>query len=88
MYFPLIFYQHFWEIVKRDLMKLLNEFQAGKLDIPRLNYGIITLIPKTADAKQIQKFRPIFLLNVSFKIITKVLMNRLSAVIKPIILPT
>ena len=83
---PIDFYQHFGEVVKWDLMKLLNEFQAGKLDITRLNYGI-TLIQKTI-AKQIQKFRPICLLNVSFKIITKVLMNRLSAVIKPIILPT
>ena len=69
-------------------MKLLNEFHEGKLDICRLNYGIITLEPKSDDAKQIQKFRLICLLNVSFKIITKVLMNRLSKIIKPIILPT
>uniref|UniRef100_A0A453KWR1 Reverse transcriptase domain-containing protein n=1 Tax=Aegilops tauschii subsp. strangulata TaxID=200361 RepID=A0A453KWR1_AEGTS len=85
---PVDFYQHFWETVKWDLMKLLNDFHEGKLDITRLNYGIITLVPKSKDAKQIQKFRPICLLNVSFKIITKVLMNRLSRIIKPIILPT
>lgn len=50
------------------------------LDIERLNYGIIT-----KDAAQIQKFRPICLLNVSFKIITKVLMNRLDRVMAYII---
>ena len=85
---PIDFYQHFWEIVKCDFMKLLNDFHEGKLDITRLNYGIITLVPKSDDAKQIQNFRPICLLNVSFKIITKASMNRLSRIINPIILPT
>lgn len=43
------------------------------------------MIPKCKDAKQIQKFRPICLLNVSFKIITKVLMNRLSSCVREVI---
>lgn len=62
-------------------MVLLDDFHKGKLDIARLNYGIITLVPKTNDAKEIQTFRSVCLLNVSFKIITKVLMNRLSVVV-------
>lgn len=85
--FPIDFYQHFWELIKWDLKALLDDFHAGKADISRLNYGIITLVPKTKDAKQIQKFRPICLLNVSFKILTKVLMNRLTKVVNPIISP-
>ena len=65
----------------------MDDFHRGVVDLARLNYGIITLVPKVKDAKQIQKFRPICLLNVSFKIITKVLMNRLSKVVNPIISP-
>lgn len=42
-------------------------------------------MPKTQEALQIQKFRPICLLNVSFKIITKVLMMRVSRVIEYLI---
>lgn len=82
------FYQHFWDVIKWDLKDLLDDFHKGVLDISRLNYGIITLVPKTKDAKQIQKFRPICLLNVIFKIITKVLMNKLSKMVNPIISQT
>jgi hypothetical protein len=51
-----------------------------------LNYGLITLIPKVDNAMEIKKkFRPICLLNVCYKIITKTLNNRLSACITKII---
>ena len=86
--FNVEFYQHFWELIKTDLMNLFEDFHNGKLNISRLNYGVITLIPKMQGADQIQKFRPICLLNVSFKIFTKVLMNRLVGVADKIILPT
>lgn len=79
--FPVDFYKAFWEIIKMDLKDLLDDFHRGLLEVRRLNYGVITLIPKCKDALQIEKFRPICLLNVSFKIITRVLMKRLSKVI-------
>jgi hypothetical protein len=66
--FPMDFYQSFWEIIKPDLMDLFNEFHARRLPIHSLKFGIITLLPKIADAAQIQQYRPICLLNVSFKI--------------------
>ena len=72
-------------MVKWDLKALVDSFAKGEINIARLNYGIITLVPKTNDAKQIQKFRPICLLNVSFKIMTKVLMNRLAKCVAPVI---
>lgn len=75
-------------MVKWNIKALVEEFAKGKIDISRLNYGIITLVPKTADAKQIQKFRPICLLNVSFKIITKVLIKRLTQCLSPVISKT
>lgn len=83
--FPGEFYMKFWDIIKNDLLELINDFHKGLLSVERLNYGIVTLVPKTKDAAQIQKFRPIYLLNVSFKIITKVLMNRLDRVMMYII---
>jgi hypothetical protein len=43
---------------------MLDKFHSGNLDIERLNHGVITLIPKVPDAIVIQKFRPIYLLNV------------------------
>jgi hypothetical protein len=58
------FYQTFWETIKDDLKEMLDKFHSGNLDIERLNHGVITLIPKVPDAIVIQKFRPIYLLNV------------------------
>lgn len=41
-------------MVKWDLKGLLDDFHKGVLDIARLNYCIITLVPKAKDAKKIR----------------------------------
>ena len=64
--FNIEFYQHFCNLVKVDLFALLEEFYDHRLDLGRLNYGVISLLPKGSDVDMIQKFRPIFLLNVIF----------------------
>jgi hypothetical protein len=73
---PVEFYQSCWEIIKADFMEMIQEFWKHELDIDRLNYGVITLLPKIKEAAKIQQYRPICLLNVSYKIITKSLMLR------------
>jgi hypothetical protein len=67
---------------------MLDKFHSGQLDIERLNYGVISLIPKVPDADVIQKFRPICLLNVSYKILTKFLAIRLGLIIHKVIADT
>jgi hypothetical protein len=57
------------------------------LDIKRLNYGVITLVPKIKDAATIKQYRPICLLNVDYKGFTKVLTERLTPVAKGAIGP-
>jgi mannosylglycoprotein endo-beta-mannosidase len=47
---PIEFYQCCWDIVKYDIVHLFNDFHDSKTDISRLNYGIITLLPKIKDA--------------------------------------
>lgn len=54
-------------------MNLIWDFFEENLDLKRLNFGVITLVPKIKEANTIKQFRPICLLNVSFKIITKLL---------------
>uniref|UniRef100_A0A453KU06 Reverse transcriptase domain-containing protein n=1 Tax=Aegilops tauschii subsp. strangulata TaxID=200361 RepID=A0A453KU06_AEGTS len=73
--FPAEFYQNFWDIIKTDLLKLFNCLHADQLDLFKLNFGEIVLLPKIKEAERIQQFRPICLLNVSFKIFTKVNMS-------------
>ena len=85
--FPAEFCQQNCELVKWDLKSLLDDFHSGQIDISRLSYGLVTLIPKCRDATRIRKFKPICLLNVSFKIVTEVLMNRLNCVAGAMISP-
>jgi len=86
--FPVEFYQFFWEVVKLDLMNLFYEFHVGRLPIHSLNFGIITLLPKIVDEARIQQYMPICLLNMSFKIFTKVLNNRILKVADKMIGPS
>jgi len=86
--FPAEFYQFFWETIKADLIQLFVEFHRGELPLHSLNFGVITLLPKKEDATKVQQYRLICLLNVSFKIFTKVLTNRLSVVAQKIIRPS
>ena len=49
---------------------------------------MITLLPKKEDASRIEQYRPICLLNVSFKFFTKVGTNRVSTIAHKVIRPT
>jgi hypothetical protein len=83
--FPAEFYQVFWSLIKNDLMAMFREFHSGDLSLFSLNFGIITLIPKQQEVKKVQQYRPICMLNVSFKIFTKVMANRLALVANKLI---
>jgi hypothetical protein len=74
------FYQKFWEVIKEDLLDMFSGFYHDKLDLYRLNFALITIIPKENDARVMSKFRPISLLNCSYKVFTKVLTNRIGVV--------
>jgi hypothetical protein len=83
--FPVEFYAFSWDIIKGDLMTLFKEFYHGTLPLFKLNFGIIMQLLKHKDVTNIKQFRPIFLLNVSFKIFTKVAVKRLTGVAEKLI---
>jgi hypothetical protein len=66
--FSFLLYQEFWSIIKADdFMTLIRGFEKGEINIARLNYAIIILIPNEEDAKTLKTYRPINLINCSFK---------------------
>jgi len=75
--FPILFFKKFWDLVKPDIISLFGQFYNGNMDIWCLNYALVALLPKKEGASLVNDFRPISLLNVIIKIITKVLANRL-----------
>jgi hypothetical protein len=78
--FTVSFYRAFWPQLRDQFKEMLDLLFEGRLDLWRINYGVISLIPKVKDANTIKAFRPICLLNVCFKLITKILTNRLTLV--------
>jgi hypothetical protein len=85
--FPFLFYQKFWELIKNDLVNLFEDFHRGVLDLHRLNCALITLVPKVGEATNIKQFRPISLLNCSFKFFSKILTLRLTSIVQRIVAP-
>jgi hypothetical protein len=61
-------------------MALVGDFEKGSLDVSRINFAIITLIPKEPEARDMKKFRPISLGNCSLKIIRKAITNRITPI--------
>jgi hypothetical protein len=86
--FPVEFYQVFWETIKGESMAIFKDFHEGSLPMFSLNFGIITLLPKQQEVTHIRHFCPICVLNVSFKIFTKVAVNRISGIVEKLIRPT
>jgi hypothetical protein len=83
-----IFYHKFWDLIKDDLVALFANFHRGVLDLSGLNFALVTLIPKVGEATNMKQFRPISLLNCSFKIFSKLLTLRLSSIVQQIVSPT
>lgn len=65
--FGVSFFKKFWELIKGRYTRMFQDFHKGELDIRRLNFGVITLVPKVQDANTMKQYRPICLLNVDYK---------------------
>jgi hypothetical protein len=59
---------------------MFEDFYKGELNLYRLNFALITVIPKEKDSRTVNKFRPISLLNCSYTIFIKVLTNRVGVI--------
>nr|WP_131767154.1 reverse transcriptase domain-containing protein [Candidatus Protofrankia datiscae] len=83
--FSCTFYQTVWDIKKNSLIAAVLYFFYGGI-IPRsINARAIAFIPKKGSPATFSDFRPISLCNFSYKVITKILSNRLSRLL-PIII--
>jgi hypothetical protein len=79
------FYKTFWDKVKSSIIEMFGKFYREEMNLSRLNYGMISLILKIKEANNIKQFKPICLLGVDYKWITKVLTKRLTAVVDSVV---
>lgn len=62
---------------KKNWDNAINEFFDKGFILKELNYTAVTLIPKKSHERTVAKFRPIACTNVVYKVITKILTNRM-----------
>lgn len=68
------------------MQTVIEFFEKGEM-LPELNHTNITLIPKVDNPTKVTQFRPISLCNVIYKLISKILAERLKRVLGKLILP-
>ena len=78
--FSMAFSQSCWSILKSDIMDVLHNFHEQAVFERSLNVSFLALIPKKSDAMEVKDFHPISLVGGMYKIISKVLANRLRRV--------
>jgi hypothetical protein len=83
--FSLAFFQACWEVLKKDIMAIFSDFHACGQFEKSLNSTFISLIPKVFGATELKDFCSISLVSGIYKIISKVLANRLRLVMSKII---
>lgn len=83
--FGVSFFQQHWGIIGGKVKRAILDFLNGGSFDPVINETFITLIPKTPTAASVGEYRPISLCNVLYKLIAKVLANRLKTVLPSII---
>lgn len=82
------FYQQFWPEIKNEIMEEVDKvFRKGEFH-GATNHTNICLIPKPDVPKTMIDFRPITLCNVSYKIISKILVEKLKTILPEIISET
>ena len=84
---PIEFYKEFFDLLKKDLQDICNYVLFEQKITPKTwNQAIISLIPKqTEKLNSLKYWRPIFLLCTDYKLLTKILANRLKQILPDII---
>ena len=84
---PVEFYKELFDILKKDLQNIFNKVLFNLETTPKTwNQAITTLIPKqTENLHSLKYCRPISLLSTDYKILTKILANRLKQIMPQVI---
>ncbi|GAA0140492.1 hypothetical protein LIER_35250 [Lithospermum erythrorhizon] len=82
--FNRVFYQSFWDFVGVEVLNVVCFFMEGA-NMPRgLTSTVLTLLPKYYGPRTWNQYRPISLCTFASKVITKLINNRLSAILPKI----
>ncbi|RVW60790.1 LINE-1 reverse transcriptase-like [Vitis vinifera] len=83
--FTMAFWQECWEFVKEEVVDLFKEFFEHGSFSKCLNTTFLVLIPKKGGVEDLGDFKPISLLGGLYKLLAKVLANRLKKVLDRVV---
>lgn len=86
--FNMLCFQKFWKIMKGEVINFVKEFHKNGRLVKGINSSFITLIPKKETPIRRSNYRPISLVGSVYKVLAKLLANRLKAVLPHIISET
>nr|GFC85210.1 transposon TX1 uncharacterized [Tanacetum cinerariifolium] len=78
--FTFAFYKKFWDLIKSDVTTFVHEFFKTGFIPKGCNTSFIAFIPKNPNPMVMSDFRPISLISAQYKIIDKIMANRLAQV--------
>ncbi|KAF3645754.1 putative COP9 signalosome complex subunit 4-like [Capsicum annuum] len=79
--FSMAFFSQCWETINTDLVAALQNFHKEEIFEKSINASFVVLIPKKVGAMELKDFRPISLIGGVYKIIAKLMAERLKKVI-------
>eukprot|EP00253_Pinus_taeda_P024446 PITA_24446 len=84
--FTINFFKACWQTIKIEIWEVVEDSRRFGTILKSINSTFLALIPKEENAQTPEKFRPIALCNVIYKIISKVIANRLKPILPNLIL--
>nr|XP_048337067.1 uncharacterized protein LOC125424270 [Ziziphus jujuba var. spinosa] len=82
-----VFYKNYWDTVKSQLIKMIQESFRTKTITKGVNKTLLVLIPKSKNAASFNQFWPISLCNFKYKVVAKIIVSRLRPLLSRIISP-
>ena len=82
-----VFFRSCWEIVGSNIVQVIQRFFLTGFIHPSLNSNIIALISKTETTLRVEHYSPIAMGNFVFKVITRIIADRLGIICSTILLP-
>ncbi|RVW51555.1 Transposon TX1 uncharacterized 149 kDa protein [Vitis vinifera] len=83
--FTMAFWQSCWEFIKEEILEMFKDFYDHSSFLKSLNSTFLVLISKKSGAEDLRDFRPISLLGGLYKLLAKVLANRLKKVVGKVV---
>lgn len=80
-----VFFKDNWVTIENDFTEAIEYFFKQQFMYYHINATSISLIPKTENPTKMKDFRPISFCNVTYKVITKILANRLKPLLPSLI---